>query len=261
MTGFESIEFNIDGSVACISLNRPSFANAINAQLVSELAKAALICDYDKSIKAVVLTGNGPIFCAGGDLQSFAAATCDRGPQLKSLADELHKAISLFARMTPVVVTAVNGMAAGAGFSLAIAGDYVLAAESAKFTMAYTAVGLTPDGSSTYYLPRLVGMRRAQDLIFTNRVLTAHDALEWQLVTKVVADHQLLTQAMSVAHQLSRGPRDVHGTVKRLLLASSSNGLEEQMEIEGRAIANASMNPNGVEGIKAFSEKRSPCFV
>lgn len=261
MANFENIEFSVHNSIANITLNRPSFANSINAKMVTELAEAALICDNDASIKVVLLTGNGPIFCAGGDLKSFASAKMDLGPQLKALADELHKTISLFARMTPVVVTAVNGMAAGAGFSLAIAGDYILAAESARFTMAYTAAGLTPDGSSTYYLPRLVGIRRAQELIFTNRKLTAHEALDWQLITKVVADDQLQAQAKAIAQQLASGPRDVHGTVKRLLLDSSANGLEVQMEIEGRAIANASMNPNGIEGIKAFSEKRKPCFV
>lgn len=260
MTGFENIEFSIHHAVAHITLNRPSFANSLNANMVSELAKAAHICDNEKSVKVVLLSGNGPIFCAGGDLKSFAAVKADLAPQLKTLADELHKSISLFARMTPVVVTAVNGMAAGAGFSLAIASDYVLAAQSAKFTMAYTAAGLTPDGSSTYFLPRLTGMRRAQELIFTNRVLTAHEALDWQLVTQVVADDQLHMTANLIAEKLARGPRDVHGTVKKLLLSSLANGLEVQMELEGRAIAKSSMRADGTEGIKAFTEKRTPRF-
>lgn len=260
MTGFENIEFSIQNSIALITLNRPSFANSLNAEMVSELANAAHICDSEKSVKVVLLSGNGPLFCGGGDLKSFAAVKTDLGPQLKILADELHKSISLFARMTPIVITAVNGMAAGAGFSLAIAGDYVLAAESAKFTMAYTAAGLTPDGSSTYFLPRLAGMRRAQELIFTNRVLTANEALDWQLVTRVVPDDQLQIFAKSLAEQFACGPSDVHGTVKKLLLSSLANGLEVQMELEGRAIANSSMNANGIEGIRAFAEKRKPRF-
>jgi 2-(1,2-epoxy-1,2-dihydrophenyl)acetyl-CoA isomerase len=126
--------------------------------------------------------------------------------------------------------------------------------------MAYTTVGLTPDGSSTYYLPRLVGLRRTQELIITNRALTADEALDWGLVTRVVPDDQLKVEAMAMARQLARGPQEALGMVKKLLLASLANGLEVQMELEGRAIAHASMSADGIEGVGAFVEKRKPCF-
>ncbi len=148
MTDYQTIAFERSGAVARITLNRPDAANGMNATMTRELADVAARCD-DPATKVVVLTGSGRFFCAGGDLQDFASAP-SRGRHLKGVADDLHRAVSTFARMDAVVITAVNGAAAGAGFSLAITGDLVLAAESASFTMAYTRVGLSPDGSSTY---------------------------------------------------------------------------------------------------------------
>ena len=260
MAEFGAITFDIKDRIARIVLNRPDAANAMNLDLVRELARAALICDSDKSVKVVLLSAAGKMFSAGGDLKAFSGFGEDTGIRLKELADELHKAISLFARMSPVVVIAVNGMAAGAGFSLALTGDIVLAAESAKFTMAYTRAGLSPDGSSTYYLPRLAGLRRAQELMLTNRMLTAAEALAWGLITRVVADDALASEAAKLVAGIAAGPAHAQGVVKKLLLCSLRHGLEEQMEIEGREIANAASTPDGAEGIKAFTEKRQPTF-
>jgi 2-(1,2-epoxy-1,2-dihydrophenyl)acetyl-CoA isomerase len=260
MSNFKTIQFEIQSNIAHVTLNRPDAGNSMNYDLASELADAALICDTDESIKVVLLTGNGKMFSAGGDLKAFAGFGDETGQKLKGLADKLHKAISLFARMKPVVVIAVNGMAAGAGLSLAASGDYVLASETAKFTMAYTGAGLSPDGSSTYYLPRLIGLRRTQDLMLTNRVITAQEALDWGLVTRITPNDDLNNEAIAVAKQFAAGPRGAHATIKKLLLESLDNGLESQMELEGQAIANASMSPDGIEGIKAFIEKRKPHF-
>ncbi len=149
--------------------------------MTRELAAVAALCDVPE-VKAVVLTGAGRFFCAGGDLKAMAASPLGAGPFVKGIADDLHRAISTFARMDAVLITAVNGVAAGAGFSLAVAGDLVLAADNASFTMAYTRAGLSPDGSSSYYLPRLVGVRRAQELMLTNRTLTAAEAADWGLI-------------------------------------------------------------------------------
>ena len=260
MPQFECLEFAVDGGVARITLNRPDAANAMNLALATELARAALICDHDKSVKAVLLTGNGRMFSAGGDLKAFESFGDQVGPNLKMIADELHKAISLFARMDAVLVIAVNGTAAGAGFSLAITGDYVLAAESAKFTMAYTGAGLTPDGSSTWYLPRLIGLRRTQELMLTNRVLSADKACDWGLVTQVVASDLLQDEALALARKLAAGPGGAHAAIKKLLLVSLRNGLEEQMELEGRQIAVMATSTDGAEGILAFTQKRKPNF-
>ncbi|MFS0898924.1 enoyl-CoA hydratase/isomerase family protein [Mycolicibacterium litorale] len=258
MSEYHTMTFDQSGPVARIVLNRPDAANGMNDTMTAELADVAARCDTPAT-KAVVLTGSGRFFCAGGDLKAFATAP-SRGRFIKGVADDLHRAISTFARMDAVLVTAVNGAAAGAGFSLAVAGDLVLAAESASFTMAYTKVGLSPDGSASYHLPRLVGLRRAQELMLTNRTLSAAQALDWGLVTDVVADTELGDRATALAEQLAGGSAPSHGAVKALLLASSKNGLEEQMELEGRTIARRADSADGREGVDAFLAKRRPEF-
>ncbi len=260
MPDFECIQFGVRDRVATITLDRPKAGNAMNLALTRELGQAAQICDRDPTIKTVLLTGKGRFFCVGGDLKAFSTFGDEADLRVKALADELHKAISIFARMSAPLVVAVNGPAAGAGFSLSLVGDYVVAAQSATFSMAYTAAGLSPDGSSTYFLPRLVGLRRAQELAFTNRTLDANDAMEWGLVTRVVTDEALLDEAAAICSRLAAGPADAQATVKKLLLCSLGNGLEEQMELEGRAISRAAVSIDGIEGVHAFTEKRKPLF-
>jgi len=259
VTEYTTIAFEQSGPVVHLALNRPDAANGMNAEMTAELADAARRCDTP-DVKVVVLTGRGRFFCAGGDLKSFATQA-DRGAYIKGVADDLHRAISTFARMDAVLITAVNGTAAGAGFSLAVAADLVLAAESASFTMAYTKAGLSPDGSASYFLPRLVGVRRAQELMLTNRVLSAREAADWGLVTEVVADDALAARADELAGQLARGARGSHAAVKTLLLSSFGNGLEEQMEAEGRLIAHLAGTADGREGVDAFLAKRAPEFA
>lgn len=162
--------------------------------------------------------------------------------------------------MRAPVVIAVNGTATGAGFSLSLTGDVVPAAECAKFTVASTMAGLSPDGSSIYYLPRLAGLRRAQDLAFTNRTLTASEAVDRGLVTRVLPDGDLDADAGAICRKLADGPAGAQSMVKKLLLCSLRNGLEEQMELEGRAIADAAVSADGKEGISALVEKRKPRF-
>jgi len=160
-----------------------------------------------------------------------------------------------------VVITSVNGAAAGAGFSLAVTGDLVLAAESATFTMAYTKVGLSPDGSASYYLPRLIGIRRTQQLMLTNRTLSAAEALDWGMLTEVVPDDQLTARTEALATQMAGTSRTSNGAVKRLLLGTYRTGLEEQMELEGRYLAGCARSADGQEGIAAFLGKRKPEFA
>jgi 2-(1,2-epoxy-1,2-dihydrophenyl)acetyl-CoA isomerase len=260
MNQFETIIFEQIDAVAKITLNRPDAANGINLLLAKELMQAALICDENPAIRAVIITGNGKMFSAGGDLKSFAEEGDNIGAALKELTLYLHGAITRFARMDAPVIVAVNGTAAGAGFSLAVAGDLVLAAESAKFTMAYTAAGLTPDGSASYYLPRLIGLRKTQELMLTNRLLKAQEALEWNLINRVEANDELQAAAMALASQLANGPTMAFGVVKKLLQDSFTNSLETQLETEARSIADMTKLDDGKEGIHAFLEKRSPNF-
>jgi 2-(1,2-epoxy-1,2-dihydrophenyl)acetyl-CoA isomerase len=259
VTEYQTIKLEQSGPITRITLNRPDAANGMNDTMTRELADAAKRCDT-AGTKVVVLTGSGRFFCAGGDLKLFAAAET-RGPFIKGVADELHRAISTFARMDAVLITAVNGTAAGAGFSLAVTGDLVLAAESASFTMAYTRAGLSPDGSSSYFLPRLIGIIKTKELMLTNRVLSATDASQWGLVTEVVPDDQLAARADALADQMAATASGSNGGVKNLMLSTFSSGLEEQMELEGRLIAGLADSADGREGIDAFLEKRKAKFA
>lgn len=260
MSAYEYLEFDKQGAIARIMLNRPDAANGMNAGLNRELKQAAIACDRDAAIKVVILGAQGRFFCAGGDIREMLAHGDEIGPELKSLADDLHAAISTLMRMQAVLIVAVNGVAAGGGFSLALTGDIVLAAESASFTMAYTRAGLCPDGSSSWLLPRLVGWRRAQELMLTNRRLSADEALEIGLITRVVADDELQVETDRLAAEFAAGARLSNAYVKKLLLASADNDLESQMELEAALLSRCATSPDGREGILAFVEKREPEF-
>ena len=256
---YEAIRFDVRDQVAHIVLNRPGHANSINAEVARELMHAAIETDENPQVRAVLIRAAGPMFSGGGDLKTFVAEA-DLPAYIKVTTTYLHGAISRFARQSAPVVSAVHGFAAGGGFSLAIACDLVLAAESARFTMAYTKAGLTPDGSSTYFLPRLVGLQRAMDLALTNRVLTAREALEWGLVSRVVGDGELVAAAEDLARRLAEGPTWALGVAKNLLRDGTGQSLETQMELETRAIADAVKTEDAREGTRAFLDKRRPRF-
>ena len=260
MEQFETLSVERIDDVAVIELNRPQAANCLNEAMTAELAALANSIDANEAVKAVVLTARGRFFCAGGDVKAMSEFGNQVTEKVKRLADDAHRAISALARMHAPVIVAVNGVAAGGGFSLAMSGDLVLAAESASFTMAYTRAGLSPDGSSTYFMPRLIGLRRLQELLFTNRTLSAREALDWNLVTRVVRDDALRAEALALARDLANGPANSHAAIKQLLLTGFQNGLETQMEIEGRLIARAAASADGQEGITAFRDRREPRF-
>ncbi|NND81974.1 MAG: enoyl-CoA hydratase [Gammaproteobacteria bacterium] len=260
MTNFETLECSVTERVATIRLNRPDAANGLNTRMAEELSQAASEVAANDKVKAVILTGAGRFFCAGGDVKFMAAMGADVKQGIAHIADNLHAAIACFSRMQAPLVVAVNGMAAGAGFSTAICGDMVLAGESAKFTMAYTNVGLSPDGSSSYFMPRLIGLRKTQELMFTNRMLDADEALQWGLVNKVVPDAQLMAEAQALAEQFAAGPRGSYGAIKKLLLASSTSELEAQLNLETATIADTAASPDGREGVSAFTQKRAAEF-
>ena len=256
-----SLRFEVQDHVAHVVLNRPSQANSINAEVARELMQVAIDCDENPEVRAVLIRGEGPMFSGGGDLKTFVTKGADLPAYLKQTTTYLHGAISRFARQSAPTVCAVHGFAAGGGFSLAVASDIVVAAESARFTMAYTRAGLTPDGSSSFFLPRLIGLQRAIDLALTNRVLTAREALEWGLVSRVTADDELLEVAESLARTLAQGPTWAFGQAKNLMRGGMNESLETQMELETRAIADAVRTADGMEGINAFLEKRKARFT
>lgn len=257
---FERLRIEIAQGVGEITLARPEGANAIDLIAAEELAEAALVCDQDPEVRAVLLRAEGKMFSAGGDVRSFREAGDDVPGLLKRITQGLHTAISRFARMDAPVIAAVGGTAAGAGMSLACAADIALAADDARFTMAYTRIGLVPDGASTYFLPRRVGMSRARDLMLRNRVLTAAEALACGLVEQVFPAADLDREALAIARDLAAGPTRAFGETKRLLLGTFDHGLETQMELETRAISAMGASEDGKEGLSAFFEKRAAKF-
>ena len=246
--------------VATLTLNRPDAYNSLNMALGRELFSASLELDEDPEVRCVVITGSGRAFCAGGDVKDFVDNLGRIGAHIKELTTYLHGAVSRFCRSDKPVIMAINGIAAGGGFSFALSGDLVVAAESAKFTMAYSKIAATPDGSSSYFLPRLIGLRRAMELYFTNRVLTAREALEWGLVTRVVPDAELRPAVAALAAELAQGPTKAFGGAKRLFHQSTWESLETQMELEAQAIAASGHTEDFRAGVMAFARKQTPTF-
>ncbi len=253
------VEVDADG-LARLTLNRPDASNAIDLATAEALDDAASVLRADESVRAVLLSGAGPRFCAGGDVRSFADAGDDLDQALTRILRPLHAAVDTLGQLDAPVVAAVQGSAAGAGLSLAAGADVVLAAASTKFVMAYTGIGLVPDGGSTWYLPRIVGLRRALDLALTNRVLSADEACEWGLVSRVVADDALEAEALALATALAAGPTRALGAAKRLLRESLARDLEGQLAHESELMVIAGESDDGREGVAAFTEKRPPTF-
>lgn len=255
-----TIDVSARGSIAIITLNRPDNANTLDLRMAMDLLAAAMACERDAAVRAVVLTGAGKNFCFGGDLRGMRAEGAMVEAYLRELTSYLHSAISHFVRMDAPVIAAVNGTAAGAGIGLVTMADLAIAAQSAKFALAYTGVALTPDGSTSFFLPRIVGAKRALELILTNRSLSAAEALDWGLVNEVVADGTALDAAVSLAERLAAGPIHAFGKAKRLI-AGSIGALESHLALESHTIAQQACTAEGEEGIAAFLEKRKAQFV
>jgi 2-(1,2-epoxy-1,2-dihydrophenyl)acetyl-CoA isomerase len=254
-----SVQVETRGSVALVTLNRPESANTVNLQMAMDLLAAAMTCSRNPAVRAVVLTGAGRNFCFGGDLRAIASKEAAKDAYLRELTGYLHAAISHFVRMDPPVIAAVNGTAAGAGVGLVAMADLAICGKSSKFNLAYTNAGLTPDGGTSFLLPRVIGSRRTMELLLLNRGLPADESLSWGLVNEVVEDGELLERALAIAGQLSNGPTRAFGKAKRLV-AHSLGAFESHMVLESETIAAQAMTPEGVEGIGAFLEKRKPDF-
>lgn len=252
--------FQVADGIARITLNRPQAGNAIDLPMARALADASMRCQTDAAIRCVVLTGTGRLFCAGGDLESFRTAGSGVDALLSDLAGTLHRAIAGLARMAKPLLVLVNGPAAGAGLSLAIAGDIVLCARSAHFTAAYGTIGLTPDGGMSWWLPRVVGLRNAQEIILTNRRIDAEEAKAIGMVTRTVDDDALLAEGDAVAVRLARAATGALGAARALMRKSFETGYETQLENELQSIVQAGASIECREGLAAYFEKRPPDF-
>jgi 2-(1,2-epoxy-1,2-dihydrophenyl)acetyl-CoA isomerase len=253
------IDFAVSDGIARITLARPDVGNAIDLPLARALLSAAIACETDAAIRCVVLTGQGRLFCAGGDVAAMREAGDKLAVMLTELIAVFHAAVSRLARMPKPLLVLVNGPAAGAGFSLAMLGDVVLSSRSAHYTAAYGAIGLTADGGLSWLLPRLVGLRKAQEIILTNRRIKAEDAEAIGLVTRTVDDDALIDEGNAAATALANAPVAALGAARALLKESYESGLETQLDRELRSMAVAA-DLEAREGLAAFFAKRPPVF-
>ena len=258
---YEAILYDVKDSVATITLNRPEAYNALNLTLARDVFQATLEADESREVRCILITGAGKAFCAGGDVKDFADNPDRIGILVKELTTYLHGAVSRLARSLKPVIMAVNGVAAGGGMSLALSGDLVVAAESAKFNMAYSRIAASPDGSSSYFLPRMIGLRRALELHFTNRVLSAREAMDWVLVNRVHPDAEFPAAVRTLARELAQGPTLAFGRAKLLFHQSTQESLETQMELEAQAIAASGHTEDFRNGVVAFARKQPVTFT
>ncbi|MEV6810826.1 enoyl-CoA hydratase/isomerase family protein [Micromonospora sp. NPDC051296] len=245
------VRYEVDTALARITLDRPAASNAIDLPTAESFAAAVARAAADETVRAVLLTGAGRRFCAGGDLAAMAAAA-DRGAYVHALASTLDLGLRALADLPKPVVAAVQGAAAGAGLAAVLSADVAVAGRSAKFAAAYTAVGLTPDCGFSRLLPRAVGQPRALHLTLTRRSLSAAEALEWGLVAEVVDDDELTARAEALAAELAAGPVRALGEAKRLLRGSWHQSPQEVAEDEARTIAALVTGPEASERIDAF---------
>ena len=248
--------------VAHVELCREKAGNAIDLAMAQGLLAAARTCENSDGVRAVLLTGQGRNFCVGGDLREFSALSGDRlAGHLTEVTDALHGALRVFAGLDAPLVAAVRGAAAGAGLGLAAAADLTLAASDATFVAAYTAIGYSPDAGVSWSLPRLVGPKRALDLLLTNRRIGASEAAEMGLVSRVVPAGTLAGAAAETAAALARGATGALGTTRRLVSAGLTAGLGAHLDAEARHLAGAAVSAEGREGVAAFLAGRSPEFA
>jgi 2-(1,2-epoxy-1,2-dihydrophenyl)acetyl-CoA isomerase len=256
----DSVLYSVAEGVATITLNRPQVLNALDARAIVELRAACERAEHDAAARAVVLRGAGPAFLAGGDVAFFRANLARMPALVREGGAELNHAILALRRTPKPVLASVHGAVAGAGVSLAAAADLAIAAEGTMFTVAYSRLGTSPDGGATHFLPRLVGARRALELMLLSDAFDAQTALRLGLVNWVTGAEQLGSETETIARRLALGPTLAFGEIKRLVNESPDQTLAAQLEIEIDAFARCAGTRDFAEGVAAFVEKRKPVF-
>ncbi|HKC65774.1 MAG TPA: enoyl-CoA hydratase-related protein [Pyrinomonadaceae bacterium] len=260
---YETIQLEMREAVALITLNRPLALNALTIMMGREF-RSAIMEARERGARAVVLTGAGRAFCAGGDLREMQRLAEKEG-RLEAFFDEplslIHDCVRLI-RETPLpVIAAVNGVATGGGCNFALACDIVLASESAQFNQAFIKVGLTPDCGGTFILPRTVGWRRATELLMTGDMVDARRAAEMGMINRVVADEELIGEALNLAIRLASAPTAALARIKSLINESAANDYNAQLDLEHKAQLQSGKTRDFREGVAAFIEKRPPIFT
>lgn len=256
---YQTLEYNLKNHIATITLNRPDAFNAISEQMVDELQHAIYSCN-SQEIRAIRITGKGKAFCAGGDVKTFAEFLANPDPTVRRMPDKLHQLVVSMRHLPKPIVATVGGVAAGAGFSLALACDMAIASDRASFTLAYGRIGLSPDGSSTFFLPRLIGPARALHLAYTSHLLSAQEAHQLGLVAEVHPADVFEANSTAFMERLAQGPTLMFAKAKALINQSLVNSLEAQVAAETDAVCEIIQTHDFREGVQAFVEKRDPKF-
>ena len=253
------VEVAVEAGVAQVRLVRPEAGNAIDPAWVAQFEEAVSVAGGD-DVRCILITAEGPAFNVGGDLVHFRSRLPRLAEELDEMISGYHDTLGRLAAVDVPVVCAVQGAAAGGALGLLWCADVVVAADDLKLATGFAALGLSGDGGSSWFLPRLVGLRRARELILENRVLSAEEAQDWGLVSKVVPRDRVEAEARSVAERLAAGPTVAYGEMRLLLARSFSAGLDDQLEAERRAIVRCGATGDAVEGVTAFAEQRPPVF-
>jgi 2-(1,2-epoxy-1,2-dihydrophenyl)acetyl-CoA isomerase len=256
----DGVLYSVAEGVATITLNRPQVLNALDAQMIVQLRAACERAEHEAAARAVVLRGAGPAFLAGGDVAYFRANLARMPALVREGGTELNHAILALRRAPKPVLASVHGAVAGAGVSLMAAADLAIAAEGTKFTVAYSRIGTSPDGGATHFLPRLLGARKALELMLLSDAFDAQAALKLGLVNWVISAEQLGSETESIARRLALGPTQAFGEIKRLVNESPDQTLAAQLEAEIEAFARCAGTRDFAEGVAAFIEKRKPNF-
>ena len=248
-----------EGKIALVSYNRPEALNALNTQFAKDLGEVVDQLNEDEKIRAVLVTGKGRAFCAGGDLAEFRAAE-DPKKFIHDLAGSVHKSVLKIREMNAPWIAAINGACFGVGLSLACCCDLRIASSEATFSVGFTGVGLAPDSSLLYYLPKIVGLTKATEMALLNMSLSAEEALKIELLSKVVEPEKLAEEAFGIAKKLASMPTVALGMDKKMLDASFSDTLEQHLDLELECVSESAGTADFQEGCAAFFERRKPDF-
>lgn len=263
----ESVRLDITDAVATITINRPDSLNAINDDVVTALIEVTGALRDSKDVRCVVLTGAGDHFMAGGDVKRFKRKfeDVDNDDEARewfnAILGRIHYVVDNMYNLPMPVVGAVKGAVAGAGFSLMLGCDLVIAREGGIFTLAYCHLGTSPDGGSTWHLPRTLGMKRAMEIALLGDRFGPEQALEWGLINRVVAEADFEAEVDKLAKRLAAGPTYAYGKTKKLLLESSDNDMDTQLGLETESFVNCAMSKDFRKGVTAFVDKQKPDFT
>ena len=256
---FRQIKLEVRDHVALLTLNVPDNQNAYSPQMSEDLLDAWNECE-DPQIHSIIMTGAGSAFCGGFDVKALKDSEEEAVKKMSRMTVYLHSVISTMRRIPKPIIAAVNGPADGAGFSLALAADFILASDQASFAMSYIQLGITPNGGSSYFLTRLVGPARAAELIMTGKTISARKAFEWGIVSGVVAHDNLSTESRALAQYFAQGPGIAFGRSKRLIEQANTKSLEDQLEEERHSMMTTVKSDDFKEGLQSFIDKKKAKF-